>query len=284
MGKIIYIGVFSPHSTNVWQANGFENQNVEVIRYDYRKRLQDLGDIIQRDMEIVSLCQKEQPDFILFAKCNHMSPLVIKACREVCKTVMWYMDDIHNVDQELIQKLSYCDYIFTACETCIEDFRDHTPNVFRLHGGYDPTIHKPINVPKVRDVAFIGDLRPRRKVFRDYVEFEVISGAYGIEHSIAVSGTKINLNFTEGYGVSNRLFKIMAAGGFALTQSYKNIGLDFQEGIHLDVFVTIEGLRNKIIYYLDNESKREAIAKRGMLKVKDFDNNNFAQTILKEVV
>ncbi len=34
--KILHVAVFTPQSTNVGQADGFESLGHEVIRYDYR--------------------------------------------------------------------------------------------------------------------------------------------------------------------------------------------------------------------------------------------------------
>lgn len=282
--KLLHVAVFSPNSTNVWQANGFENQGVDVIRYDYRNRLRAFnGDATKRDDEVINICEKEKPDFVIFSKCNGMHPRVNKAIQEKTISVMWYMDDIYNINKEFMDKLQFSDFIFTSCPGCEDIFRNNGGKVFRVQCSYDPEQHKPINVPKIRDVAFIGDLRPYRKAFRNHVEFDVIIGVYGIEHSKVVSETKINLSFTEGRGVSNRIYKLLAAGGFVLTQPYITMEEDFTVGEHLDVFETPGDLKKKIKYYLENESERERIAAAGCKHVKLYDNNNYAKKILETV-
>ena len=281
--KILHVAVFSPNSTNVWQADGFEALNHNVIRYDYRKRLSELGTVEKRDDEIIELCRKEQPDMVLFSKCNNMDKRVNVFCQHHSKSVMWYMDDIYNMNKEFMNKIPYSDYVFTSCPGCVDDIKTMCSNVYRIHGGYDSVLHKPIDIPKIRGAAFIGDLRPYRQEFRKHVEFDVINGVYGLDHSKAVSETKINISFTEGRGVSNRIYKLMAAGGFVLTQPWVDLSETFTVGEHLDVFETVDELKEKIKFYLDNEEERNTIALRGSIKVKDYDNINYAKNIIDKV-
>ena len=42
----------------------------------------------------------------------------------------------------------------------------------------------------------------------------IFTSAYGSDHARAVSSSKINLNFCTDSGASDRVYKIMAAGGF----------------------------------------------------------------------
>ena len=63
--KILHVAVFTPNSTNVWQADGFEALGHEVIRYDYRARITALSSYKNRDLELITLCQIEKPDIII---------------------------------------------------------------------------------------------------------------------------------------------------------------------------------------------------------------------------
>jgi spore maturation protein CgeB len=281
---MIHVGVFSDKSTNVWQAKGFENQGVKVIRYDYRNRFNALNkDIIARDDELIELIKYIKPDFVLFSKCNVMSPRVNKECKRVTKSIMWYMDDKYNINKEFLDKIPYSDYVFTSYPDCVKELSAIHTKVYRLQGGYDPDIHKPIDVPKKYDVAFIGEMRPNRQFFRNHVNFDIINGVYGIDHSMAVSETKINLSFCEGRVISNRIYKLMAAGGFVLTQPYEYLKEDFIIGKHLDIFNGIGELQSKIDFYLKNDDLRNEIANNGLKKVKDYDHNNYAKRILSVV-
>lgn len=285
--KILHVAVFTPRSTNIWQADSFESINHEVIRYDYRNRPAHIKLISQRDDELIKLCYSTKPDIMLFSKCNMMHHRVLKECQKVTKTVMWFMDGMENYDQELAEKIQYCDFTFCSVQGCVNESKKYCKNVYKLQGGYDPKVHYPMDIPKKRDVAFIGAVdqyfSPYRAQLRKEVNFDVIDGAYNEDHSKVVSETKINLSLTNGVGVSNRIYKLLAAKGFVLTMPWEGIEKDFIIGTHLDVFHNAKELKHKIKFYLDNPDIREKIAQQGYKKVKEYDNTNYAQFILEKI-
>lgn len=63
---------------------------------------------------------------------------------------------------------------------------------------------------------------------------------------------------------SDRLWRIMACGAFCLTKYFKGIETDFVQGVHLDWWHTIEELKEKVAYYLNNEDIRKKMAVAGM--------------------
>jgi len=280
--KVLHVAVFTPLSTNVWQADGFENLGHKVIRYDYRAVAKRYGSI-GRDEHLISLCRKETPDIILFSKCNKMDISVVEECGKVGKTVLWFMDNRWNIDDEARQKMKKCDYVFCSRWDGIDEASRLNDNVYRLQGGYDPKVHYPIGVPKIRDICFIGALRPDRAAYAKAVGAENITGVYNEDHSRVVSETKINLNFTEVDGTSNRLYKLMAAGGFVLTTPWRGIEEDFEIGKDLDMFNSPANLKERAEYYLEHEYERNKIAKWGSETVKRYDNINYAKRILEVV-
>jgi len=287
--KILHVAVFTPNSTNIWQADGFEALGYEVIRYDYRHRPNHIKSINQRDDELIQLCQIKKPNMILFSKCNAMHYRVVKECRKIGKTIMWYMDGLENFDLEVIDKFKHSDFIFCAAQKCIPEAKKYCNNSFRhpSAGGFDSRIHHPVNIPKIRNVAFIGDVDnyvlSYRKKFKREVNFDIINGVYNEMHSITVSETKINLSFTEGTGVSNRLYKLLAAKGFVLTMPWDTMYEDFKPGKDFDIFNTPAELNKKIKYYLKNENEREAIALHGYKTVQKYNHINYAKFILKKM-
>jgi len=282
--KILHIAVFTPQSTNVWQADGFESLGHEVIRYDYRAMAKRYGSI-GRDEHLTSLCRKESPDIILFSKCNKMDIKVVEECGEVGKTVLWYMDNFHNMNVELIEKMKECDFVFASCSSALNEASKYNAQVYRHHGGYDSNIHRLTDVPKTRDVVFVGGMYPYRMPYRDAVNFEVLNGVFNENHARIVSETKINLNFTEGDGVSNRIYKILGAGGFLLTTPWDSMEEDgFEPGKDFDTFTNPIELRDKVKYYLEYEDEREEIAAHGYETVKQYDHVNYAKKILEVVV
>lgn len=286
--KILHVAVFTSKSTNVWQADGFEVLGHEVIRYDYRVIAKKYG-IMKRDDHLITLCRVKKPDIILFSKCNKMDVRVVKECNKVGTTILWMMDSISHLDKELVDKMKYSSYVFCAGRDFTLEAKKYCQNSYRhpCGGGFDSRIHYPINVPKIRDVAFIGNvyryILSYRKKFKRKVNFSIIKGVYGKDHSRVVSETKINLCFTTGEGASNRLYKLLAAGGFVLTMPWVAMEEDFSPGKDFAVFTTPSELKEKIKYYLKNEKEREKIALQGYKTVQKYDYINYAKFILAKV-
>ena len=84
--------------------------------------------------------------------------------------------------------------------------------------------------------------------------------------------SKINLNFTSKpirTGIPLRLWDILGAGGFALTNYQSEIPEYFEVGKDLDTYASEEGLVQKIRYYLEHEEERKEIARNGYQKAKE---------------
>ncbi|WMJ90222.1 CgeB family protein [Anaerocolumna sp. MB42-C2] len=85
--------------------------------------------------------------------------------------------------------------------------------------------------------------------------------------------SKINLNITAKTiqtGLSLRIFDIMGAGGFLLTNYQAEIPEYFEIGKDLDTFGSQEELLYKVGYYLKHEDERKKIAFSGYQKVKQY--------------
>lgn len=84
--------------------------------------------------------------------------------------------------------------------------------------------------------------------------------------------SKINLNLTSKpirTGLPLRIWDILGAGGFVLTNYQSEIPEYFEIGKELDVFSSEEELLQKIDYYLTHEEERSRIAECGYQKAKE---------------
>ena len=84
--------------------------------------------------------------------------------------------------------------------------------------------------------------------------------------------SKINLNFTSKpirTGIPLRLWDILGAGGFALTNYQSEIPEYFEVGKDLDTYASEEELVQKIRYYLEHAEERKEIARNGYQKAKE---------------
>ena len=286
--KILFVAVFTPNSTNVSQSRGFKDNGCEVYEYDYRNRLNVLRSIEKRDDELINLINLYKPNLVLFSKCNQMHYRVIDESNKVSKTCLWYMDPMNNFNNELIEKIKRSTF-------CISGFENVTPHMLKynnksyfIHQCPDEILNRKLeNINYIRDVAFIGSIdggvHSDRASYKNVINFEHFYGVYGEEHNKIVNETKINLNFapTDKSGCSVRLYKIMASGGFVMTTPWNNMEETFTIDKHLVVFNSIEELKEKIKYYLDNPKEREIIKENGYIKVQEYMPKNWAKNIIE---
>lgn len=97
--------------------------------------------------------------------------------------------------------------------------------------------------------------------------------------------SKINLNFTIPNiksGIPLRIWDVLGAGGFLMTNYQAEIPLYFQENKDLVCFDGMEDLVEKTGYYLKHEDERRQIAQNGWEKVKKTHNYiNRIETLLR---
>lgn len=95
--------------------------------------------------------------------------------------------------------------------------------------------------------------------------FTANPAVYGAEFNRTVAQSKVILGFnvndhTWGYW-SNRVGKVLTAGGFLLQRYVPGMELFLRDGV--DYFSTKNEMVEKVHYYLENESDRKRVAKRG---------------------
>ena len=82
---------------------------------------------------------------------------------------------------------------------------------------------------------------------------------------------------------SDRIYKILAAGGFLLTDDWEGRELTgLVDGEHLVIYNDVLDLQEKIVYYLKNEKLRNKISKQGNNKVKKLTRKEWANELLLE--
>lgn len=95
---------------------------------------------------------------------------------------------------------------------------------------------------------------------------------YWDEMPLVFHNSKINLNIssrTIETGIPQRVFDILACGGFCLTNYQPEIAEIFEDGKELVIYTDIEDMLQKAEYYLEHEEERVQIARAGYEKVKN---------------
>lgn len=96
--------------------------------------------------------------------------------------------------------------------------------------------------------------------------------------------SRINLNFTIRNirsGIPLRVWDVLGAGGFMLTNFQAEIPMYFENGKDLVFFESTDDLVRKADYYLEHEEQRCAIARNGYEKVKKYHSY---ETRLKQIL
>lgn len=291
--KIVFVAVFTPNSTNVSQSRGFKENGVDVIEFDYRNIASELGSMNKRDYKLIELCKNEKPDLVVFSKCNMMHYRVVDEINKVSKTCMWYMDAMHNFNNELIQKSVRVNYFISGVEGVTDFASKYCDNTIFVNQCPDDKMNFMLeNFSYKDDITFIGSsdsskIHNNRKTYinflnKNFNNFKHYNGVYGLEHNKIVNESKINLNFspTDSTGVSVRIYKILASGGFLMSTPWKDLEKTFKVDRDIVIFNNETELQEKINFYLNNEDKRNDIRMNGYKKVDQYLPKRWAKKII----
>jgi spore maturation protein CgeB len=282
--KILFIGVFDREgkSTNLSQLMAFKKIGYEVIGYNYRQKAALIGNE-NRDKDLVSVIKDRNFDLVIYSKCNVVSLETFKKINKLAKTCLWFMDPLTTYNQEIRDKTALVDYFCCDKENVLKEALKINKNSFHICEGFDHNVDKPHDIEKRHDISFIGNIYGNRANILGKLKYpvKVISNAFGNKHSIEVSRSKINLNFCTANGASDRVYKILAAKGFLLTDDWDNREQNFIDRKHCVIFTDIEDLNKKIDYYLKNPKKAELIASNGYKAVQKFNRLSWAKQIVE---
>ncbi len=263
---ILYISTFNKDSIALSQYNELKSYDT-VIKCNYTNK-----------SNIVSLCKNTTPSFVLFNNLDNLDPTVISKCNNYTKTILYFSDVAnHHQDHRLEACIKYSSFVFC------DDYRQYelslgiNVNSYYLPLGYDPLYDKPYNLHKDITVSVIGDYN---KDLIDGLGIKVYNKTSNKDYAKIVSRSKINLNICKNYNTTRRIYRVMAAGGFLLTNDWYGSENFFDEGVHFGAYINRHDIKEVIEYYLNNPTLIDTIATRGKRKVEEFAVSNWAKKIL----
>lgn len=116
-------------------------------------------------------------------------------------------------------------------------------------------------------LAYLSD--PSDKLPRE-ISQHMRGAVWGMQMYRSLANTRVNLNIhidlARNEAANMRLFEATGVGAFLLTDDKPNLRNYFEPGRELETFRSTDEMVEKIRYYLDHESERRAIAKRGQDK------------------
>lgn len=282
--RILFVGVFdaSRHSTNTSQLLAFKKLGHHVVGYNYRAKAAAIG-TTKRDQHLLQTVSDQDFDLVVYSKCNQISYETFKKINEITTTCLWFMDPLRTYDEEMQKKTQLVDYFCCDKKNVLEAARQINPRSFHICEGFDEDVDAPVLSEKVYDVSFIGNLYGSRAETLYSLDHPVehITGCYGTQHAAAVGKTRINLNFCTDGGASDRIYKILASGGFLLSDDWHGRFADFTDGEELVIFKDTSDLNKKIKYYLTHQEEAAAIAHKGQRKVQEYTRQSWAKKIVE---
>lgn len=195
---------------NLVKMNNKENKvlffAIDAIRKKgVKKTYKELSDLIFKEKpdlfftNVMDLTQKE-----VFKKITQESGAV---------TCIWFFDDHWDFYKDSKYWAPFFHWVFTTDPLAIEKYHKiGYKNAVFMPQGYNHFIYKPLNLPKIYDVTFVGNPHGVRKKMIKKLKKAGINvvcfgkgwpnGPISIEEKIRIiSQSKINLNFAESSGI-----------------------------------------------------------------------------------
>jgi spore maturation protein CgeB len=217
----------------------------------------------------------------------------------------WFVEDFRFM--EYWKKIGpYCNYFFTIQrgDFFSELSKVGVKNYYYLPMAAEPNIHKPQELTEEEknyygsDISFVGaGYYNRQHFFKGLLDFDfkiwgtdwdinsalykcIQRGGERVETEEIVkifNAAKININLHSstyhkginpfGDFVNPRTFEIISSGGFQLVDRRSGLDELFEINKEVVVFDSLEDVRNKIMYFLNNPEERKEIIERGRERV-----------------
>jgi spore maturation protein CgeB len=241
-----------------------------------------------------------RPDLALFSLyTDQFDPAALDKLRKITKTLCFFHDDTWRVDfsREWAPRF---DWFSTPDYFGPEKYRRlGLNNALHFPFGCNPGLFRKLDVPKTRDVTFVGEWHPwrewligrLRRAGIDAVGFgsRWPGGPLALDAMVRVfNESRINLNFSNSASwdarylfssprafvnrlrtaktveqLKGRHFEICATGSFQLSYYVEALEKYYELGSEIGVYVDPDDLVEKVRFYLKEEETRERIAAAG---------------------
>lgn len=257
------------------------------------RRLSQL-DIALMNKQLLWTVKTVKPELVAAEKALNVSRLTIQEIGEMgVITAIWFPDNLDLLDW--MREMSSCySYFFHFDSYVVSVLRgEGSRNVYYLPFGCDPTLHRTVTLSEQHlgkyscDVCFIGAYYPEREDalsrltdlnlkiwgYKNWMntklgQFYQGTISNGEDMVKAYNACKIALNIhyhLTGDGANYRTFETTGCGAFQIVDDRQDIANLFEVGREIVTYryKNLRDLEEKVRYYLNNDQKRIAIAKKG---------------------
>ncbi|MBA2503862.1 MAG: glycosyltransferase [Pyrinomonadaceae bacterium] len=248
------------------------------------------------NLDLIQMCDELRPALLLIITTEGVRGGTLAQIKALAPDILIYCvfpDTPHNLTADRIHCLPFFDRTAVGSPAWVDAFeRLGATRVHYLPFAADTDYHRPVDAAngkasKRHDVAFIGIWRPQREelleqlaVFdlrvygSDYWRTHTRPGspvrahwagrtALGAEFATVCASSRIMLNIIDAVGwpgPNMRAFEQPACRAFSLVTRTPAILSHFTEGETVECYGSIEEARDKIVFYLKNETARRRIA------------------------
>ena len=305
------VGVLDvPSSTNVFMAKGFEQLGYEVVAYNYRTRLKELGNVFAMWDDFKKFLRRKcRYKLIVFCKANQMHPEMLYQPAKA-PTWYWFMDPLATAEATIADEYAkYATYASATSSEVLKLFKKVNDNSFQIIEGYDPDTYFYEEVPdhrkpKLLDITFIGNATEKRikdvgnllNEINDSIEIfgqnwpkEFCSNTpvYNHEERDIINHSKIVLNLCHSNIFSDRVVKSLACGALVLSQYCEDLEThlaeiqNWSDNSLLQLWDTPQSAHHLIDVYL----KGDGLSKQTRQKLANYMKENYSwKAVCKQIM
>jgi hypothetical protein len=325
--KILHVGKFFYGRAPVLRAESLKELGNDIVKFDISNYEGFCGRYINwafRKLQIpnpgaflmnrylIKTAVKIMPDVVWINKGMQISSRTLKAIRSSTRAFLLSetADNMlisGNKTKEFISSIPEYDLMVTDKNVETVNYYDYgAKNVYSIHKGFFPEIHKPIELTEEEqkiygaDVVFCGgaehdraeslsyliqhdinvkiwgNLRSWKKMkcFPTLSPFHSKTAVWWAEYAKAINGAKIAICFLRHVAndsQTQRTFELPACQTMTIAERTEDHMHLFKEDKEMVFFSNNDELLDKVKYYLKHDKAREEIAKAGRLKCVNSD-------------
>lgn len=295
-------------STNVFMAKGFEQLGYEVVAYNYRTRLKELGSVFAMWDDFKKfLRRKLKYELIVFCKTNQMHPEMLDLTG-TAPTWYWFMDPLATAEATIADEYArHATYASATSSEVLELFKKVNGNSFQIIEGYDPDIYYYEDLEKIYDITFIGNATQKRvdaiallsnvignkkiHVFGlnwpsalETSNIAVNPPVYNQAERRVINKSKIVLNLCQDKIMfSDRVVKSLACGALVLSQDCKDIAAMNQSFGTLRIFGNPNMAAFIASLYLKSLPRKDVLKENELLAKRHYSWKAVCQQIMEKV-
>jgi len=269
---------------DIFPETNWRNDGNAVYAWAALKRRQDL-----KLLEIDHLAPKE--DVSAFGKYDlnldvdwgedGLFPIIPYKLMDIPKPNIYWASDTHLGFDYRLEKARKFDRVFCAQKQAVIDFEKAGVKAEWLPHAFEPQAYHDIEnldenrIPRPfeylsrdHDIAFVGHVNSENRVefldrmFKEFPNF--FFGQRRFQDAARIyKKSKICINVSMKDDLNMRVFEVMGAGGFLLTDYVSYMEELFEDGKHLVLYRSLDEAVDKAKYYLAHDEERDRIAQAG---------------------